>query len=282
MQQNTQEWLDFRRNKIGASDAPIILGISPYRNATPYSLWEEKVFGKDREKTGAMRRGTLMEPQALAEFERQTRISVMPKVAVSKERPWQMASIDGISFDESIFVEIKCPGREDHESAVNGIIPDHYQTQMQHQMSVLDLPEGLYFSFDGKEGVVIPFKRDDLYIEEMLEQEEKFYECMMTQTAPDLCERDYIIRDDLIWNETAKEWLELSKYIKQLEESEEELRSKLIRLSEGQSTKGSGIRVTRSRPKGTIDYKSAATALGIDFEPYRKPSSERWTLAACK
>lgn len=38
--QNTQEWEKFRLQKIGASDAPIIMGVSPWK--TPFQLWLEK------------------------------------------------------------------------------------------------------------------------------------------------------------------------------------------------------------------------------------------------
>ncbi len=39
--QHSNEWLELRKNKIGASDAPIIMKVSPWK--TPYRLWEEKL-----------------------------------------------------------------------------------------------------------------------------------------------------------------------------------------------------------------------------------------------
>ena len=42
LQQNTPEWLEFRRLRIGASDAPVIMEVSPY--TTPYTLWERLSF----------------------------------------------------------------------------------------------------------------------------------------------------------------------------------------------------------------------------------------------
>jgi len=280
MQQNTQEWLDFRRNKIGASDASVILGLSPYK--TKYQLFEEKIFGKEQEQNGAMMRGHFMEEAARTEFEKQTGISVLPKIVVSSERPWQMASLDGISFDGKVFVEIKCPNREVHEMAEKGGIPDHYMAQMQHQMSVLNLPEGLYFSFDGRKGNLVTVKRQEFYIEEMIEEEAKFYECMKTQVPPALSDKDYVLRDDPQWLELAQEWKELSAYIKSMEENEEELRKKLLAFANGQSTKGGGIRVTRSIAKGQVNYKAIPELTGIDLEAYRKEPAERWTLASCK
>jgi len=41
LRQNTPEWLEVRKTKLGASDAPAILGISPYKTA--YQLFLEKM-----------------------------------------------------------------------------------------------------------------------------------------------------------------------------------------------------------------------------------------------
>ena len=40
MEQKSEEWLDWRKKGIGSSDAPIIMGVSPWK--TPFELWEEK------------------------------------------------------------------------------------------------------------------------------------------------------------------------------------------------------------------------------------------------
>ncbi len=38
-EQRSEEWLKLRREGLGASDIPAVLGISPYK--TPYQLWAE-------------------------------------------------------------------------------------------------------------------------------------------------------------------------------------------------------------------------------------------------
>ncbi len=56
MQQNTPEWLEYRKTKIGASDAPILMNCSPW--SSPYDLWMEKKGMKAPKKmTPAMQRG---------------------------------------------------------------------------------------------------------------------------------------------------------------------------------------------------------------------------------
>ena len=47
--QNTPEWLAFRQNHFNASEAPIMLGISPYQKRD--DLLKEKAFGITKEYT---------------------------------------------------------------------------------------------------------------------------------------------------------------------------------------------------------------------------------------
>ena len=54
------EWIKFRKNYIGGSDAAAIIGLNPF--VTPYSLWAEKT-GRlpEREDNEAMRQGRDLE-----------------------------------------------------------------------------------------------------------------------------------------------------------------------------------------------------------------------------
>ena len=60
--EDRQQWLIDRTKGIGGSDAPVILGISPYK--TPYQLWQEKTGKIDipDEDSPVIRRGRTMEP----------------------------------------------------------------------------------------------------------------------------------------------------------------------------------------------------------------------------
>lgn len=283
MKQNTQEWLDFRRSKIGASDAAAIMGVSPWQ--TRYQKWEEKVYGKDQEQNGAMARGTRYEEEARAAFEKMTGISVMPKVIVSSERDWMMASLDGVSFDGTIFTEIKVPNEEAHELAKRGVIADFYNIQMQHQYeSDKKFQQGFYFSYfpRTKEGVVVEVKKDELFIEEMLEEEEKFMELIRSGTPPELCDRDYERHDDERWIGLSKEINELKSYRKSIQEREDTKMEELKKISNHRNAMGGGFRLTRIPTKGRVDYDQIPELMGVDIERYRKPASERWTLATCK
>src|SRR6266404_2041612 len=65
--QNSKEWLAWRTSGLGASDAPVIMGVSPF--TSQFELWLEKTGLGEREAFNpnavkAMARGTLLEPEA--------------------------------------------------------------------------------------------------------------------------------------------------------------------------------------------------------------------------
>jgi putative phage-type endonuclease len=276
MEQGTKEWLELRRTKIGASDAAVILGISPYK--TPFQLWEEKVFGKDQEQNGAMARGSAMEQEARECFEKMTGLSVMPKVFV---QDWRMASLDGITFDGKTLVEIKCPNKQVHALAEEGLVPDYYMAQMQHQFAVSGADKGYYFSYSGGKGILVEVAPQPEFIYDMMILEEKFWHLMVNKEAPPLSERDYIDkRYDKMWEIHAQLWLDSHYALKKAELDEEVARKHLLELSEGRNALCSKVKVTRSFCKGAVDYKLVPELIGVDLELYRKPPCEKWRLSA--
>ena len=46
MKSDVDSWKEWRREGIGASDAPVIMGVSPYRKIG--SLMREKILGEER------------------------------------------------------------------------------------------------------------------------------------------------------------------------------------------------------------------------------------------
>ena len=107
MKQNTKEWLKWRSQGIGASDAPIIMERSPWK--TPYKLWLEKTTGQsDFQGNEATERGHALEDSARQCAEKQLSRLFLPHCKEHKKYPWMRASLDGLSMDKEI-LEIKCP-----------------------------------------------------------------------------------------------------------------------------------------------------------------------------
>ena len=263
--------LAYREGKIGASDAPVIAGVSPW--STPLQLWEEKLgLRKLRETNSAMQRGIDREEQARVCFERLMQVEVLPQVLTHPKKEWMIASLDGLSIDGLTAVEIKCPGKYDHDLAKTyNEIPTKYFPQLQHQLAVSGLQSMYYFSYlDNHDYALIEVPRDDDYILLLMRQEERFYECMQSFTPPDATERDIEHKTDAEWLRVATEWRTCTALIKELTDLEAMLREEIIALAGEKNCLGAGIEVKKISRKGTIDYDAVAKDMCINLERYRK------------
>lgn len=271
--QGSQEWLDLRKTKITATDSATILGLNPWK--TRLQLYYEKTSDDPpRSPNEAMIRGLELEPIARDLFKIKTGYNMQPRVVI---KDWAMASLDGINSLNEI-LEIKCPGDKVHAVAVAGNIPEYYYPQLQHQMYVCDSQKAFYFSFNGADGVIIDVKRDNEYIEKMVDQELNFYQCLINKTPPEPQENDYIQRNDVLWSQCAYEYKTVSEMIKRLEKKEDDIRKQLIFLSGESNTKGAGISLCNVHRKGTVDYSKVPELKGVNVEKYRKPSSSNWRI----
>lgn len=267
LEQGTAEWLSLRTSKITSTDAAIIMGASHWK--TRIQLYNEKISDTPITAyiTSKMQRGTDLEPVARQLFCIQNGIEMYSRVVT---REWAMASLDGMSDDGKYIVEIKCPGEKDHALALSGHVPDHYYPQLQHQLFVTGLQSIFYYSFDGTDGVTIVVKRDDKYIEKMIVEEKKFYDCLINKISPEPSENDYIERSDDLWSQCAQQWKYIIEQIKFLEKEEDHLRKQLIFLSGESNTRGNGISLCNVLRKGNIEYDKIPELRGVDLEQYRK------------
>lgn len=274
--QQTQEWLDFRKKMLGASDAPAIMDVSPWK--TSYQLWLEKLdLIPSTFQSSAMRRGIQLESEAILNFCLMTGVQVAPKVIIHPSCSYMMASMDGISEDGKVAVEIKCPGEKDHWIAASGNVPEKYYPQLQHQLEVCGLDKIYYFSFDTHSQYLIEVARNDSYIKTMLEKEAEFYECLQSFVAPK-CNDPTVVRNDDIWSAVATDWTRVKTQLDGLLKREDELRVSLAEMAGEFPTKGAGVRVIKVVRKGLIDYSKVPELKGIDLEPYRKDSIESWKV----
>lgn len=277
IQPNTPEWLEWRKNYIGGSDAPAIMEVSPWK--TPHSLWLEKLqISQPSPLNNAMQRGTTLEPKARDEFDKMMGLLTEPVVKIHPSINYMAATLDGMDIEGKTFVEIKCPRQEDHKCALRGKIPEKYFPQLQHQLEVCQLEMAYYFSFDGEKGVIVKVFRDEKYIKELLKKEEEFWECVQSLKEPKLSEKDFVYRNDANWKHKTEKWLSLQYQIKNLTEEAELLKNQLIMEANNQNTKGAGIRVTKTIRKGNVNYKSIPELENVDLEKYRGKPVEYWNI----
>lgn len=180
--QGSQEWLDWRRQGIGASDAPIIMGESPYKK--PWQLWEEKVGL--REDPGipdhVRERAARIEAAARAHYEL-THDSECPPICMEMiDHPFLKASLDGYHAGKNFILEIKYVGAK----AMEENIPMHHWIQLQHQMMVSGATDVTYIrSNDGTNFKAGVFSRDEKFISELMVKLIEFQRMVNEKICPE-------------------------------------------------------------------------------------------------
>lgn len=276
LNQGTWEWKQFRKGTVGSSDAPAIMGVSPWSN--PVKLWEEKIGIRDEpHMTERMLRGHDLEEEARYHFEKEMGITVMPATYLHEKHDWMSASLDGISFDEKIAVEIKCPGMADHNAALQGKIPEKYYPQLQHQMAVAGVGNMFYMSYeDPTSHSILKVERDDAYVNRMMALEKTFWDCVQTLTRP----FDGYVDKAEEWeiNDEAVKYLGLCECIEKMEAEKDQCRKKLIEYAASSNYKCKVLKVTKICSKGRVKYDSIPELENIDIERYRGKPTETWRI----
>lgn len=144
MEQGSNEWLEFRRQGVGSSDAPVVMGVSPYSNL--HELWLDKKGLKQDEPVNGfvMKLGQEFEPKARARFELETDIEVEPVCLIHSEHNWLRASLDAASIEHGVFAEIKYMGQKNFDLVKSGVVLKHHWPQIQHQFLVSGFKRGFY------------------------------------------------------------------------------------------------------------------------------------------
>jgi putative phage-type endonuclease len=222
----------------------------------------------------AARRGRALEYAARIAYERHTGIQMEPLCLVHDGLDWMRASLDGLSFDGSIALEIKCPwGDRDQAALRAGRIPAHYYAQVQHQLEVSGAEELHYWSFDGSGGILVRVHHDREYVARLLETETAFWLRELEQRWPD--EGDELNRsNDQPWRIAASRYRPARLKLDHAAFEEQYAREELQKLATAHRTYGCGTEVLRGLRRGAIDYSRIAELRGVDLEPYRKKPVE--------
>ena len=198
MQQGTNEWLEWRRKGIGASEASAIMGKCPY--STPYSVFMDKTGRvKAFEGNFATMRGSELEAKIRSRYELLTMETMEPACAVHPKYEILRASLDGLRSDGKLILEIKCAGVETIEMAKNGLVPDHYMIQVQMQLLVTGADLCHFFVYNEKLGdhaLVEVSPNLELQAEIVLKVLDFWHRHIVIDVPPPLTDRDLKIIDD--------------------------------------------------------------------------------------
>lgn len=190
MFQNTQEWLSWRTKGIGASDSPILLGLS---KRTPYELWLEKTGRAEQHgiPTFAKAKGGEIEAQLRARYSLDVGLQFEPACASHDEYPFLLASYDGVAYEDGKLraIEIKFVGAEYYAQEQ---IKEAHRIQCQHQIMVMDLEYVDYlYSVDGVAYKRLRILPDYKAWSEIFTAAYIFNEYLVRDVAPPLTEQDW-------------------------------------------------------------------------------------------
>lgn len=274
----SQEWLEARRKCVTATDAAIVMLLSPWK--TPMQLYNSKINGTETVKSPAMQRGIDLEPFARVAFENMTGHLVYPEFRKHRAIEWMAASFDGIN-DDGVIVEIKCPMGKDHDLALCGQIPEKYMPQLQHQMYVAEVGQCYYFSYNPDascQEAIIRVAADRDFQQRMLKAEQEFAYCLQHKCAPEATERDVVQKEDRSWLMKEEELFEVIMKRKELKEKEEALRKEMIGMCEGRPAQGYRLKFNPIPTKGHVDYSRIGVLKEIDLDWYRNPPTTKWRV----
>lgn len=179
--------LQDRRTFIGGSDAPVIMGISPWK--TPYQLWLEKTGQAPEADLSEIERvqwGIKLEDLVAREFVARTGMKVRRVNQRQRHKAKQhfVAQIDRRIVGGGI---LECKTTDGaRKSDWDDGVPDHYLVQVQHQMMVT----GESFAyvavlFGGNTFQFYKVERDNDLIQNMEVILDNFWSLVQTKTPPE-------------------------------------------------------------------------------------------------
>ena len=185
-----EDWLEYRKQGIGGSDAAVACGISRYKS--PVELWLEKTGQLPNQEAGeAAYWGTQLEPLVRAEFTRRTGIEVTHTMQLlqSTEHPFMLANLDGTcehtDFGPCVF-EAKTASAYKAKEWDNSI-PEEYLLQIQHYMAVTGYRGAYIAALIGGNTFRWKFvERDEALIAVMIHLEAEFWGHVQDGTPPPL------------------------------------------------------------------------------------------------
>ncbi len=269
--QGTPEWLAHRRKYRNASESPAVMGVSPW--TTPYQLWLERTGRHVRPVTSAMTRGLELEPAARLAYEKLSGLVLEPLVLTEGE---YSASLDGITMEGDLILEIKCPVRGRDSPLWQAVeakeLPEHYRWQVEHQLMVAGAALAHVYVFDGERGILLEQTPKPESWESIRKAWDAFMRYIVEDVAPPLSSRDTRERDDAQWKVAAEAYLRIKQEAEDSAAVLEKARSALVALTSHPSESGAGVSVSQFWKKGAVEYKKIPQLTGVDLETYRKES----------
>lgn len=233
-----EEWLLRRKEGIGASEIGAVLGFNKHK--TPYQVWQDKVSRDVIHviETPEMRRGREQEEFVAKEYVLLTgnQIRRDNKIRIHPKYPFLFASLDRIILDKGdgrgVGV-LECKTAGDYAmKAWEEELPLSYYAQIQQQLAVTGYQwaELALLNTTSYEFKILPFKRDEDFIQQMIAIAEKFWnENVLKKISPPMELPDFeetFVKDELKQEATEQVYLDC-KTLYELKLQKNELEKKI-------------------------------------------------------
>lgn len=263
---NKQEWLLWRRAGLGASDAAILYGKSPYKNR--YDLFLEKTSTGEIKENGNFitDKGHELEPiirkrwALIASLDLGIDAEWLPENVDSGGRVMR-ASLDGTAPRHEIIAEFKFQGGKAHEDVKNGLVPEHYWIQVQHQLLVSGAKKAYLVSYNDKLDSanyheILP---DVQFHNEHIRVCKAFWKEVLEKSPSELTlsfKKEIKTEKSDFLKTVASDYVQTQKAIKVLEERLDALKQDLINANgTADKTDFEFVTVTKATRSGSINYK---------------------------
>ena len=295
-----KEWLQYRKQGIGGSDAGAVCGLNPYRTAM--QVYQDKT-SEDIEEIDneALCQGRKFEDYVARRFTEATGKKVRRANAMfyHEKYPFMLADVDRMVVGENAGLECKIASPYMTDKWEDGKIPLSYQIQCLHYMAVCGA-EAWYIAvlIYGKEFKYYRIERDEEMIADLIQIEEDFWQNYVLKRqipSPDGSKlADSVIAEyykqtitETIplpgFNEKIKRRQELSEIIGKMDTEKRQIEQELkLYLGEAEIAENEQYRVSwKAVQSNRLDEKRLKEEQPEIYEKYKKSVlSRRFTVKA--
>jgi len=295
-----KEWLKYRKQGIGGSDAGAVCGLNPYRTAM--QVYQDKTSEETEEiDNEAMRQGREFEDYVARRFTEATGKKVRRANAMfyHEKYPFMLADVDRMVVGENAGLECKTASSYMVDKWKDEKIPLSYQIQCLHYMAVCGA-EAWYIAvlIYGKEFKYYRIERDEEMIADLIRIEEDFWQNYVLKRqipSPDGSKlADSVIAEyykqtiaETIpltgFNEKIKRRQELSEIIGKMDTEKRQIEQELkLYLGEAEIAENEQYRVSwKAVQSNRLDEKRLKEEQPEIYEKYKKSVlSRRFTVRA--
>lgn len=264
---NSQEWLEARKAYHTASEAAIVLGISPWTK--PEKFKQIRAGLAKQFYNTAMKRGHDTEAQIRDWANKKLGKTFKEEVWVHGE---YLASLDGIDGD--VLVEIKCSDHT-YNDLENGVIPKYYWYQVQQQLHCSPATTAYLVAYSPKKDAyniseVIP--QDTTAMEDVAEAWVAFDAMPMPEGPLDLSEDGKV-------QALFTAYAECKAVADSTKLAMDDIKDSLIALAQDRSVIAGSFKLTKKVGVTRYDYKKAAADAKVDLESYKSVGNPTYSIS---